>query len=631
MKRPEVAEGRDPRNESLIADARRKAVGRGLPFYFTCNMAEIVLFSVGVRPGELDREEAAYELAPITNSRQVLANWDNIALAWSGFLDDLERRLEIVSSVRPPVTAGDVLLLRRAIYDVAEEAIDRVIRRVADEPVLADEARREAAETFGFNVSLNSRYAAQFRDDLLQILRLGVFVVAQKLVLYRSLAESGPLRSAPFQLDPLSVPRHSTDPSSVRASLDQATAHAISRSGDYETAFLLTPHADLVFLPPEGMDESDACRAGEVWGQLLDAIESASWTAINENLVGMLYEVIVDPVYRHELGQHYTREDVVDLLTTFAIREAGDVVMDPASGGGSFSRAAYRRKRMLGEAHESALATTWAFEISAFAAELTTISLATVETAEPAAYPRVLLMDFFDTRPGLRTELEIPGISGTLSIPGEFDAVIGNPPYISYRHQHNQAKVLNALATAPETVAFPRFSGKSDEYVFFIAHATSFIKPGGRLSFVVSSAMLFADYGIPLIRFLARHYKIVAVIDSISERWFVDADTNTILLLLEREEDMDARADNEMRFVRFRHPLARLLPEPTSLERRGSLEDLIADLVASPAGGDDPRFSVTIVRQGPEGGLTSSTAASDDESSLLTEIEPESTEGDGDD
>ena len=143
--------------------------------------------------------------------------------------------------------------------------------------------------------------------------------------------------------------------------------------------------------------------------------------------------------------------------------------------------------------------------------------------------------------------------------------------------------------------------------------------------------MLFADYGIPLIRFLARHYKIVAVIDSISERWFVDADTNTILLLLEREEDMDARADNEMRFVRFRHPLARLLPEPTSLERRGSLEDLIADLVASPAGGDDPRFSVTIVRQGPEGGLTSSTAASDDESSLLTEIEPESTEGDGDD
>ena len=47
----------------------------------------------------------------------------------------------------------------------------------------------------------------------------------------------------------------------------------------------------------------------------------------------------------------------------------------------------------------------------------------------------------------------------------------------------------------------------------------TFLKNGGRLAFIVSSAILFADYGIPLIRFLARHYKIEAVIDSIVERW----------------------------------------------------------------------------------------------------------------
>ena len=83
---------------------------------------------------------------------------------------------------------------------------------------------------------------------------------------------------------------------------------------------------------------------------------------------------------------------------------------------------------------------------------------------------------------------------------------------------------------------------------------------GGRLSFVVSSAILFSNYGIPLIRFLGRHYRICAVVDSMVERWFPDADTNTILLLLEREEDQEARENKEVRFVRLRRPLANSSP-----------------------------------------------------------------------
>src|SRR3712207_4787794 len=39
MKRPEVPEGRDVENDTLVNDARRKALARGLPYYFTCNMA----------------------------------------------------------------------------------------------------------------------------------------------------------------------------------------------------------------------------------------------------------------------------------------------------------------------------------------------------------------------------------------------------------------------------------------------------------------------------------------------------------------------------------------------------------------------------------------------------------------
>jgi hypothetical protein len=581
-------------------------------------MAEIVLFSIGVRPSDFDREEKSYRLAYITNSNEVEANWPVIEKNWDAFLDDLERRLESVITARPPVTTGDVLLLREAIYRIAEEAIGRVIIRVAADTDLANRARYDAATTFGFSVSLDPKYPAPFCDELLQLLRLGIFVIAQKLIIYRVLADAGPRREVPFGLDPLYVPRASTDPVAVKTALDNAVAHAIHRSEDYETAFQPTPLQELIFLPPQGPEEIAACYIGKVWGGLLDAVNAASWAAINSNLVGFLYEVIVDPEYRHFLGQYYTREDVVDLLVTFAVQQPGDLVIDPASGGGSFVRSAYARKRELEESHDSALATIWATEITAFAAELTTVTLVTADTNEPAAYPRILLQDFFAVRPGLVTELEIPGVAGKLTVPSGFDAVVGNPPYISYRHQTNQNQVMKALAGAPDWVKFPRFSGKSDEYVWFLAHATGFLKKQGRLGFIVSSAILFADYGIPLIRFLACHYRIRAVIDSIVERWFIDADTNTVLLMLERETDSNQRKANDIRFIRLRRPLAQLLPEPGSHERRSVLEELVAELLSAPAGGTDPRFAITTVRQGADGGLDTLPAQENDNNAMLS-------------
>jgi type I restriction-modification system DNA methylase subunit len=185
------------------------------------------------------------------------------------------------------------------------------------------------------------------------------------------------------------------------------------------------------------------------WPSMASAVGSGSWLSISQNIVGLLYEVIVDERFRHQLGQFYTPEDVVDVLTAFAIRDPNDLVLDPAAGGGSFPRSAYARKRTLGGSHERALAGIWGWgcEITAFAAELSTVTLATSDTHEAAAYPRVLLLDSFDLRPGLETPLEIPGILGRLIVPQAFDAVIGNPPYISYRHITNQDTILNALAS----------------------------------------------------------------------------------------------------------------------------------------------------------------------------------------
>jgi hypothetical protein len=203
----------------------------------------------------------------------------------------------------------------------------------------------------------------------------------------------------------------------------------------------------------------------------------------------------------------------------------------------------------------------------------------------------------------LKTELQIPGEPEQLRVPKAFDAVVGNPPYISYRRQTNQDAVASALRKMPAKLPMPYFSGKSDEFVWFIVHATRFLKIGGRLAFVVSSAILFSDYGVPLIRFLAAHYRIRAVIDSAVERWFVEADTNTVLLWLEREDDPEARTENLIRFVRLRRPLVQLIPAPEDSQRRDELEDLVEEILIAPAGSEDPRFMVNLVPQGQDGGI----------------------------
>jgi hypothetical protein len=603
LKRPEVAEGRDVRSEALRADARRKALARGLPYYFTCNMSHVALYEMASSPREDDQEIEHLELAPITSSGQAIPYREQMRVHWVEFLDRLEGRLAAVGRTRPSVTTADIIALRDAIFAISTEASGRVTRRLAADPNLAEEVRAEAAKSFNFPTTLDPRFPAKFAEELIQILRFGAFVVAQKLVLYRVLEDAGPRRADPFSLDALSLPAASTDPQVIRAMLDRAFALAIKRSEDYETAFLPEPFIALLFTDPEGTVEARECWVGQAWHRLLEAVVQASWLSISQNIVGLLYEVIVEERFRHQLGQFYTPEDVVDVLTAFAIRDPNDLVLDPATGGGSFLRSAYARKRDFGANHERSLADIWGCEITAFAAELSTVTLATSDTHEAAAYPRVLLRDFFELRPGLETPLEIPGVLGRLTVPLAFDAVIGNPPYISYRHITNQDTIVNALASDTD-LALPKFSGKSDAYLWFIVHATRFLRQGGRLAFVVSAGMIFSDYGIPLIRFLGRHYRIRAIVDSIVERWFPEADTNTVLLLLERETDAAVREENEMRFIRLRRPLAQIIPSPGDAGRRGAIEAFLDDMIDGERDPNDPRMQINQMIQGAEGGLT---------------------------
>ena len=270
---------------------------------------------------------------------------------------------------------------------------------------------------------------------------------------------------------------------------------------------------------------------------------------------------------RHRYGQHYTPREVARLLAAFAVRSPGDLVFDPSCGDGRLLEEALKLKKQLLARHPSRRSGSsdqvFGVERSAFAVKAARRTGACVAAA-----------DFFDVVPGasLKSSMSEPGKDGgvtlneSIPLPLGFDALIGNPPYIRQEvigltGKHRiEARLARDRVASPD-VFWPRWSGRSDIYVYFFAHSIRFLKEHGRLVFLTASSWLDAGYGAALREFLLKNFRVIAVIESATESFFADASINTCITVLEREADSRPREDHLIRFVRFNRALSQILGE----------------------------------------------------------------------
>jgi|GEM_PF-1286426 len=249
---------------------------------------------------------------------------------------------------------------------------------------------------------------------------------------------------------------------------------------------------------------------------------------------------------RHRYGQHYTPPDVARLLAAFAVRSAADLVFDPSCGDGRLlAEAMISKKGFNAQSKRTVNDEVFGLDRSHSAVEL---------AAKTGA--QVAVADFFDVEP--RATLN------DLVLPHSFDAIIGNPPYIRQEvigtrdKRRIEARLAKDREASPE-VFWPRWSGRSDIYVYFFAHAACFLKEGGRLVFLTASSWLDAGYGAALREFLLNNFRVVAIIESAAESFFADASINTSITVLERECDARASMDNSIKFVRLNRPLSEIV------------------------------------------------------------------------
>ena len=204
---------------------------------------------------------------------------------------------------------------------------------------------------------------------------------------------------------------------------------------------------------------------------------------------------------REALGQVFTPAPVADLAIALALeaRAAGARVLDPACGDGVFlARVSARGARALG----------------------VEIDPRTASTARSHTTADVEVADFLTLAP--------PAVL--------FDAVVGNPPYVR-QELVGAAKGRIAARVAADWPDGPAvvWSGRADLAAAFVARALRFVRPSGRVAFVVSAALLEAGYHDVLREFLAGRGRIAAVVASPRERWFHDAAVHGVLLVLERD------------------------------------------------------------------------------------------------
>jgi tRNA1(Val) A37 N6-methylase TrmN6 len=219
---------------------------------------------------------------------------------------------------------------------------------------------------------------------------------------------------------------------------------------------------------------------------------------------------LTDPAgNRKARGAFFTPDAITAYLTAWAIRTPNDRVFDPSCGEASFLLAAGEWLCRLGASAGGLGGQLHGVEIHAASAERAERRL-----AERGFGAAIAVGDFFRRAPG-----------------ADFDAVIGNPPYVRYQNFTGEAR---ARALRAALAAGVRLTGLASSWAAFTIHASRFLRPDGRLALVLPGELLTVNYAAEVRRFLLQRFRRVRLV-LFARRVFPGVAEEVVLLLAEGE------------------------------------------------------------------------------------------------
>ena len=442
-------------------------------------------------------------------------------------------------------------------------------------------ALRDEVEKRGYKVD-----PASLPSTVALLSRMMAYVLMNKILFYKIIEQS-------YRL-PKMVSLDSSSSTKFKEQLEYYFRKAVEITGDFEPIFC-TGVYDKLPIPdnPEMLEYINDFIA------TLDNVEIIELA----DRIGYIYEELIPPEERHQLGQFYTPLWVCELITRWCIRGPEDVVLDPGVGSGGFLLQAYRRllEKKVGpgrflvvppDIHEKILSQLYALDINEFPAHLSAMGVSMQNITVPSTKLNVLVSDFFTVQPGqmLLTPYRVRSIAKgeeerEVVLP-RFDAVVGNPPYTRWTEipEKTQGMIRLRLRKLMKKYGLmPQVSrGKEPGiYTYWILHAHQFLKEGGRLGMIISNTWLQTDYGIGFGNFLLDHFRIKTIID-IALKLFKGALVTTCIVLAEKEANEAKRLENKVAFIHI----------PGEVES----ED-VEELLQAIETGKSEKYSVRLVKQ----------------------------------
>jgi len=203
-------------------------------------------------------------------------------------------------------------------------------------------------------------------------------------------------------------------------------------------------------------------------------------------------------------GAFFTPDEIARFLTEWAIRSSEDLVLEPAAGDAAFLVAAVARLRDLASDPDSR-PVVHGVEIHASSADV-----ARQRIHQAGGNPHIRNSDFFAIEPD-----------------PVYDAVVGNPPFIRYQDFAGESRARSREAALRGGISL---SGLASSWAAFTVHSAMFLKPGGRLAFVLPAELLSVNYAGPVRKFLFNRFRDVQLV-LFDEQVFAEAEADVVLLL----------------------------------------------------------------------------------------------------
>ncbi len=278
----------------------------------------------------------------------------------------------------------------------------------------------------------------------------------------------------------------------------------------------------------------------------------------NQLLLPYIFEIGIPGQRKQQQGQIFTPDRVASFICKQNISAKTTRVLDPACGTGIFLLEALRIfADSPSEPHQIELI---GIEKDPYLADIaeSAINYFLLVNSISLDNWKIHRDDFFNCS---------PESCGLFRDNVDQTVLLMNPPYT--RHEQLKEEYKKYLAdqinfdiadiNKNHTAFGSVLSGRSGLYVFFLIHATRFLRPGDHLGMIIPNSWLDVDYGHQLQHFILNHYFIESIIISRLERFIQTVDVNTAVLKLIRK-----KIENSNREIEIQNQVAFISIEKTS-------------------------------------------------------------------